>query len=67
MLISVFLVGIFLDQNRNPVPVKILFGNPILLELTLIIIISMVVSSVLTMSVIYLIKRKKEKNRVGKP
>jgi len=61
MLISVFLVGIFMDQNRTPVPVKIIFGNPILLELTLIIIISMVVSSVLTMSVIYLIKKNKEK------
>mgnify|MGYP001168644211 FL=1 len=61
MLISVFLVGIFMDQNRTPVPVKIIFGNPILLELTLIIIISMVVSSVLTMSIIYLIKKNKEK------
>ena len=61
MLISIFLVAIFLDQNRTPVPIKILFGNPFHLELTLIIVVSMVVSSFMTIGVIYLIKRRKDK------
>jgi len=58
MLISMFLVGVFLDQNRVPVPIKIIFGTPFQLELTLIIIISMVVSSLLTIGVIYMIRKK---------
>jgi uncharacterized integral membrane protein len=62
ILISIFLVGVFLDQNRIPVPIKVIFGSPFHLELTLIIIISMVVSSVLTIVAIYLLKQKK-KNR----
>jgi hypothetical protein len=41
------------------VPIKIIFGNPFHLELTVIIIVSMVVSSVMTIGVIYLIKRRK--------
>jgi len=61
MLISMFLVGVFLDQNRVPVPIKIIFGAPFQLELTLIIIVSMVVASVLTVGVIYLIKSRKDK------
>ncbi|MGA2332035.1 MAG: hypothetical protein ABSG75_09765 [Syntrophales bacterium] len=61
ILISIFLAGVFLDQNRTPVPIKIIFGNPIQLELTLIIIVSMVVSSVMTIGVIYMIKRIKDK------
>jgi uncharacterized integral membrane protein len=61
MLISVFLMGVFLDQNRNPVPIKIIFGSPFHLELTLIIIVSMVVSSLVTLGVVYLVKRRKEK------
>lgn len=61
MLVCVFLVGVFLDQNRVPVPIKIIFGSPLQLELTLIIIVSMVVSSLLTLGVVYMIKRRKEK------
>lgn len=60
LLMSIFLVGVFLDQNRTPVPIKVIFGNPFHLELTLIIIISMVVSSVITMGVIYLINKKRK-------
>ena len=41
ILISLFLVVVFLDQNRTPVPVKILLGNPFHLGLSLIILISM--------------------------
>jgi uncharacterized integral membrane protein len=61
MMISIFLMGVFLDQNRTPVPIKIIFGNPFHLELTLIIIISMVVSSAMTIGVIYLMKKRKDK------
>ena len=61
IMISIFLMGVFLDQNRTPVPIKIIFGNPFHLELTLIIVISMVVSSALTIGIVYLMKRKKDK------
>ena len=69
MLMFIFLVGVFLDQNRIPVPVKILFGSPFHLELTLIIIVSMAVSSVMTIGVIYLIKRRidNKKTNASKP
>ncbi|MFZ4439966.1 MAG: hypothetical protein ACOYOS_16180 [Syntrophales bacterium] len=61
IMISIFLMGVFLDQNRTPVPIKIIFGSPFHLELTLIIIISMVVSSAITIGVVYLLKGKKDK------
>jgi len=61
ILMSIFLAGVFLDQNRTPVPIKIIIGNPFQIELTLIILVSMVVSSVMTIGVIYLIKRRKDK------
>jgi uncharacterized integral membrane protein len=68
MLMSIFLAGVFLDQNRTPVPIKIIFGNPFHLELTLIIIISMVVSSVMTIGVIFtIIRRKDKKTNAAKP
>jgi uncharacterized integral membrane protein len=61
ILMSIFLVGIFLDQNRTPVPIKIIFGNPFHLELTIIIIFSMVVAALMTIGVSYLINRRKDK------
>jgi len=61
MLMSVFLVGVFLDQNRTPVPIKIIFGKPFHLELTLIIIFSRVVAALMTGTVSYLMKRRKNK------
>ena len=61
ILMSIFLAGVFLDQNRTPVPIKIIFGSPFHLELTFIIIVSMVVSSFMTIGIIYLIKRRKDK------
>ena len=69
MLMFIFLAGVFLDQNRIPVPVKMLFGSPFHLELTLIIIVSMAVSSVMTIGVIYLIKRRidNKKTNASKP
>jgi uncharacterized integral membrane protein len=61
LAISLFLVIVFLDQNRNAVPIKIIIGNPYQLGLSLIIIISMVVSVIMTLGVVYVIKRKKNK------
>ena len=61
IMISIFLMGVFLDQNRTPVPIKIIFGSPFHLELTLIIIISMAISSAITIGIVYLMKRKKDK------
>ena len=61
IMISIFLMGVFLDQNRTPVPIKIIFGTPFHLELTLIIIVSMAISSAITIGIVYLMKRKKDK------
>ena len=56
----VFLVGVFLDQNRNPVPIKIIFGTPFQIELTLIIIMSMIVGALIAIAAVYLMKKKKD-------
>lgn len=60
VVMLLFMVVVFLDQNRTPVPIKILIGNPFHLELSLIIVISMVVAVIVTIGVIYLMKRKKD-------
>jgi uncharacterized integral membrane protein len=59
--IALFLVMVFLDQNRNPVHIKIILGNPFHLGLSLVIIISMMVSVIMTLGVIYLVSRKRKK------
>jgi len=61
MLMSLFLVVVFLDQNRVLVPVKIIIGNPFHLGLSLIIIVSMVVGVIMTIGVVYLMNRRKGK------
>jgi uncharacterized integral membrane protein len=62
ILIFLFLVIVFLDQNRTPVPVKILLGNPFHVGLSLIILISMVVAVVMTIGGVYLwMNRRKDK------
>ena len=61
MLISLFLVVVFIDQNRAPVPIKILLGNPFHFGLSLIIIVSMVVGVIMTIGVVHLINRRKGK------
>ena len=60
VLMFLFMVFVFLDQNRGPVPIKILVGNPFHLGLSLIIMISMVVGVIMTIGVIYLRKKKKD-------
>ena len=61
MFMSLFLVVVFIDQNRAPVPIKILLGSPFHLGLSLIIIVSMVVGVIMTIGVVYLIKRRKDR------
>ncbi|HLA28013.1 MAG TPA: hypothetical protein VJZ49_08965 [Syntrophales bacterium] len=58
-LMFLFLVVVFLDQNRTAVPIKILIGNPFQLELSLIIVISMVVGVISAIGIFYLMNRKK--------
>lgn len=58
--ISLFLVIVFLDQNRNAVPVKIILGSPFHLGLSLIIIISMLLGVIMTLGVVYLLKKYKK-------
>ena len=58
---SLFLVVVFIDQNRAPVPIKIIIGSPFHLGLSLIIIVSMVVGVIMTIGVVYLIKRRKDR------
>ena len=60
ILMLLFMVLVFLDQNRTPVPVKLLIGNPFQVGLSLLIIISVVIGVILAIGVFYL--RKKRKN-----
>jgi uncharacterized integral membrane protein len=55
-----FLVIVFLDQNRNTVPIKIILGSPFHLGLSVIIIISMIVAVLMTLGAVYLISRYKK-------
>jgi uncharacterized integral membrane protein len=57
---ALFLVLVFLDQNRTPVPIKILIGSPFQFGLSLIIIISMLVAAIMTLCVVYMMKKKKK-------
>jgi uncharacterized integral membrane protein len=61
MFMSLFLVVVFIDQNRMPVPIKIILGSPFHLGLSLIIIVSMVVGVIMTIGVVYLIKWRKDR------
>ena len=61
IFMSLFLVIVFIDQNRVPVPVKIIIGNPFHLGLSHIIIASMVVGVIMTIGVVYLIKWRKDR------
>jgi len=61
MAISLFLVIVFLDQNQNPVPIKVILGSPFHLGLSLIIVISMLLGVIMTIGVVYLTSRKKKK------
>lgn len=57
LLIFVFLLAVFLDQNTVPVPVKLFVGGPLHLHLSIIIAASMVTGSLITVAV-YLVVRQ---------
>jgi uncharacterized integral membrane protein len=48
MITVIFLAVLFLDQNRSPVPVKIILGDPHPIELSAIIIISILTGVLLS-------------------
>jgi uncharacterized integral membrane protein len=53
IVIALFLSVLFLDQNSAPVPVKIILGDPHLIGLSSIIVVSVLVGVLLTASVLY--------------
>jgi len=60
-----FLVIVFLDQNSAPVPIKIILGKPFQVELSIIVIVSMLIGTFLTIGGGVLFKkiRTKKKNK----
>ena len=65
ILMALFLAVVFLDQNRHPVPIKFIVGTPHPVDLSLIIVFSLVVGGVLTCVLLYLInKRRKLKRQI---
>lgn len=58
-----FLAVIFLDQNSNPVPMKVIVGNPHGVKLSMVIIVSMLIGAVLATGGMLLIKRLQTKNK----
>jgi uncharacterized integral membrane protein len=58
-----FLVVIFLDQNSNPVPMKVIVGNPHGIKLSLIIIVSMLIGVLVAIGGMLLIKKTQAKNK----
>lgn len=57
----VFIVAIFLDQNNNPVPLKLILGPPVHLSLSLIIAISMTVGALVAIALFLIIKALTQK------
>ena len=57
---ALFLVVVFLDQNRKPVPLKLVIGTPFLVDLSLIILISMGLGIALTVVFLRFMNRRKK-------
>jgi uncharacterized integral membrane protein len=55
-----FLVVVFLDQNRKPVPLKFILGTPFLVDLSLIILLSMGLGIALTFAFIRFMNWRKK-------
>jgi uncharacterized integral membrane protein len=53
IVIALFLAVLFLDQNSAPVPVKIILGDPHLIGLSSIIVVSVLVGVLLAVAVLY--------------
>ena len=58
-----FLVVIFLDQNSNPVPMKVIVGDPHGVRLSVVIIVSVVIGAVLATVGMLLVRRVQTKNK----
>jgi uncharacterized integral membrane protein len=59
-----FLVVVFLDQNRRPIPLKFIIGTPFLVDLSLIILISVGMGIAITGGFIrYMNRRKKIRDK----
>jgi len=59
VLMLLFMVFVFLDQNQAPVPIKILLGGPFHFGLSLIILISVIAGMLLTIGAKHLLNRRK--------
>jgi uncharacterized integral membrane protein len=58
VLMLLFVVFVFFDQNQTPVPIKFVLGSPSQLALSLIIAVSLVIGAVVTLVAMYLVNRK---------
>ena len=65
--VALFLAVLFLDQNRSPVPVKIILGNPHSVGLSSVIILSMLAGAAVTLAGLlgYKIVRRREKRQAA--
>jgi H+/gluconate symporter-like permease len=63
--VALFLAVLFFDQNRSPVPVKIILGNPYPVRLSSVIVISMLAGAAATVAGMfgYKIIRLRKKTR----
>lgn len=57
---ALFLVVVFLDQNRRPVPLKFIIGTPFLVDLSLIILLSIGLGIALTVIFLRFMNRRKK-------
>ncbi|HIJ81810.1 MAG TPA: DUF1049 domain-containing protein [Desulfuromonadales bacterium] len=58
-----FLAVIFLDQNSNPVPMKVIVGNPHGVRLSMVILVSMLIGALLATVGMLLIRLLQTKNK----
>lgn len=61
LIAALFLCAVFIDQNTGPVPMKFFIGSPIHMQLSMVIIISMVVGSALTIIGFLIVKGIQQK------
>lgn len=67
-LMILFMAVVFLDQNNVPVPVKLIVGEPIQVDLSLIVMGSIFLGVLMTLGALLGVKRiKKNKERSAEP
>jgi uncharacterized integral membrane protein len=57
ILIIIGILVVFLDENNNPVPVKMVLGSPVHIPLSLIIIVSIVIGMIITVAGIFFLRK----------